>query len=448
MRLSMTSPTFQPETTRYGRRENTKQLLLNTGTLREQAKLHARGRKQRRRTSTAKATTHTRPVGPGAPRRASALLLLAQDPSARVARVHARRQHGHAPRGARLGPQPGHGRPLAVAPGPQVLRRVQAPLPGVGHKRQPPAPVLRRVQPAPARVLLRGRQGLGRGVSGASGRAGVQANANTQVTCPGRMLCLSAAAPACRAEQCARTGGQRRRLAPVPDMTMVRQTLTRAADARRSTRVAAAARHGSALAARARPCMFRLQRPRAWQCTGCSLPAHPADPDTDREPGRALPSLCCFCSAHQELTRPTSGHSPCGNGKHAAASRGARRQARRLAALHPVPEHVVGRGRGRPARGRLHVARPLQRRQLRRALPRLRARADAGRLLAEDSSIQAANTSGGRAVGCTAARGARAPTEAPVGTPRRALPLRWPGRQRARRASHAPRWVRAGADSR
>ncbi len=223
MRLSMTSPTFQPETTRYGRRENTKQLLLNTGTLREQAKLHARGRKQRRRTSTAKATTHTRPVGPGAPRRASALLLLAQDPSARVARVHARRQHGHAPRGARLGPQPGHGRPLAVAPGPQVLRRVQAPLPGVGHKRQPPAPVLRRVQPAPARVLLRGRQGLGRGVSGASGRAGVQANANTQVTCPGRMLCLSAAAPACRAEQCARTGGQRRRLAPVPDMTMAQR---------------------------------------------------------------------------------------------------------------------------------------------------------------------------------------------------------------------------------
>jgi len=79
MRLSMTSPTFQPETTRYGRRESTKQLLLNTGTLRVQAKLHARGRKQRRRTSTSRATTHTRPVGPGAPRRASALLLPAQD---------------------------------------------------------------------------------------------------------------------------------------------------------------------------------------------------------------------------------------------------------------------------------------------------------------------------------------------------------------------------------
>jgi len=308
--------------------------------------------------------------------------------------------------------------------------------------RTPPGPA--RARPCPPARPPGLRQGVFRRVR----QGWSPSHANTQVTCPGRMLCLSAAAPACRAEQCAQTGGQRRRLVPVPDMTTVGQTLMRAADARRSTRVAAAARHGFALAARARPCMFRLQRPRAWQCTGCSLPAHPADPDTDREPGRALPSLCCFCSAHQELTRPTSGHSPCGNGKHAAASRGARRQARRLAALHPVPEHVVGRGRGRPARGRLHVARPLQRRQLRRALPRLRARADAGRLLAEDSSIQAANTSGGRAVGCTAARGARAPTEAPVGTPRRALPLRWPGRQRARRASHAPRWVRAGADSR
>ncbi len=191
MRLSMTSPTFQPETTRYGRRESTKQLLLNTGTLRVQAKLHARGRKQRRRTSTSRATTHTRPVGPGAPRRASALLLPAQDPGARVARVHARRQHGHAPRGARLGPQPGHGRPLAVAPRPQVLRRVQAALPCVRHERQPPAPVLRRVQPAPARVLLRGRQGCGRGFSGASGRAGVQATPTHRSHAP-------AACSACR----------------------------------------------------------------------------------------------------------------------------------------------------------------------------------------------------------------------------------------------------------